>query len=237
MQSDEDIICPHCKTSKYRNPSLKLYVNVCGHPLCENCLDLLFLKGTGNCTQCGLTLRRNNFRLRLFEDDLVEKEIDLRRKVLKDFNKKEDDFETVAEYDNYLEQIETIIFNLTNNIDVEETKKSIEDYRKKNADSIAKNRSRLSRDELYIEQLLEEERQKEQFRKKWQLLDETNQQFNKMKKLQKEVLVDELMSSNLSATQILETHVNDLKLVSVGLRFLIRTYRFCCCFWIIINLF
>lgn len=41
----DDQACPRCKTTKYRNPSLKLMVNVCGHALCESCVDLLFLKG------------------------------------------------------------------------------------------------------------------------------------------------------------------------------------------------
>ena len=39
--------CPRCKTTKYRNPSLKLMVNVCGHNLCENCVELLFVRGSG----------------------------------------------------------------------------------------------------------------------------------------------------------------------------------------------
>lgn len=213
MLNDDDIFCPHCKTSKYRNPSLKLYVNVCGHPLCENCLELLFLKGTGNCTQCGLTLRRNNFHLKLFEDDIVEKEIDIRKKILKDFNKQEEDFETLAEYDSYLEQIETIIYNLTNNIDVEETKKMVEEYKKQNADLISKNRHKMSKDQLLIDKLIQDEREKERFRKQWQVRGEA-EQFNKMKKLQKEALVDKLLiESDLSASRILEDHVNDLKLV------------------------
>lgn len=38
--------CPRCKTTKYRNPSLKLMVNICGHTLCENCVELLFVKGS-----------------------------------------------------------------------------------------------------------------------------------------------------------------------------------------------
>lgn len=42
----EEQTCPRCKTTKYRNPSLKLMVNVCGHSLCESCVDLLFLKGS-----------------------------------------------------------------------------------------------------------------------------------------------------------------------------------------------
>lgn len=41
----DDQICPRCKTTRYRNPSLKLMVNVCGHTLCENCVELLFIKG------------------------------------------------------------------------------------------------------------------------------------------------------------------------------------------------
>lgn len=41
----DDQVCPKCKTTKYRNPSLKLMVNVCGHTLCESCVDLLFVKG------------------------------------------------------------------------------------------------------------------------------------------------------------------------------------------------
>ena len=44
----DDQVCARCKTTKYRNPSLKLMVNVCGHTLCESCVDLLFLKGTPN---------------------------------------------------------------------------------------------------------------------------------------------------------------------------------------------
>lgn len=41
----DDQVCPKCKTTKYRNPSLKLMVNVCGHALCESCVELLFIKG------------------------------------------------------------------------------------------------------------------------------------------------------------------------------------------------
>lgn len=42
----DDQACPRCKTTKYRNPSLKMMVNICGHTLCESCVDLLFLKGS-----------------------------------------------------------------------------------------------------------------------------------------------------------------------------------------------
>jgi CDK-activating kinase assembly factor MAT1 len=47
-------------------------------------VDLLFIKGSGACPECGSGLRRNDYRLQLFEDSFVEKEVDIRRKVLKE---------------------------------------------------------------------------------------------------------------------------------------------------------
>ena len=41
----EDQACPKCKTTFFRNPNMKLLVNVCGHNLCESCVDLLFVRG------------------------------------------------------------------------------------------------------------------------------------------------------------------------------------------------
>ena len=41
---DMDQVCPRCKTTKYRNPNMKLMVNVCGHNICETCVELLFAK-------------------------------------------------------------------------------------------------------------------------------------------------------------------------------------------------
>uniref|UniRef100_A0AC11CYD7 MNAT1 component of CDK activating kinase n=1 Tax=Ovis aries TaxID=9940 RepID=A0AC11CYD7_SHEEP len=81
----DDQGCPRCKTTKYRNPSLKLMVNVCGHTLCESCVDLLFVRGAGNCPECGTPLRKSNFRVQLFEDPTVDKEVEIRKKVLKIF--------------------------------------------------------------------------------------------------------------------------------------------------------
>ncbi|XP_048340616.1 CDK-activating kinase assembly factor MAT1 [Sphaerodactylus townsendi] len=79
----DDQGCPRCKTTKYRNPSLKLMVNVCGHTLCESCVELLFVRGAGNCQECGTPLRKSNFRVQLFEDPAVDKEVEIRKKVLK----------------------------------------------------------------------------------------------------------------------------------------------------------
>uniref|UniRef100_A0A1B6H2K9 CDK-activating kinase assembly factor MAT1 n=1 Tax=Cuerna arida TaxID=1464854 RepID=A0A1B6H2K9_9HEMI len=199
----DDQVCPRCKTTKYRNPSLKLMVNVCGHALCESCVDLLFLKGSGSCPECSVPLKRSNFRVQLFEDAVVEKEVDIRKRVLRDFNKKEDDFASLREYNDYLEEIECIIFNLCNNIDVVETNKRIEQYKKENKDIILKNKIKIGKEELELEELLEEEKQVDELRKRELIKEE--QEIKKKKLKDKEALIDELMFSNADAKHILST--------------------------------
>lgn len=50
---------------------------------CENCVEMLFVRGSGNCVQCDTPLRKSNFRVQLFEDPTVDKEVEIRKKVLK----------------------------------------------------------------------------------------------------------------------------------------------------------
>ncbi|XP_044744866.1 CDK-activating kinase assembly factor MAT1 [Coccinella septempunctata] len=205
----EDFVCPRCRTSKFQNPSLKMMVNVCGHGLCENCVDLLFLKGSGNCPECRIPLRRNNFRIQLFEDATVEKEVDIRKRILRDFNRKEEDFKSLREYNDYLEEVETIIYNLCNNIDVIETNKKIEQYKKDNKDVIQKNKGKLGRDEYELEELLELEKQQDEFRRKEIKNEEILAKKKKIK--DKEALLDELMFSNTNAKNILESFAEKAK--------------------------
>ncbi|XP_018654983.1 putative cak assembly factor [Schistosoma mansoni] len=162
---DQSQSCPSCRSSKYSNPQLKLMVNVCGHSLCENCVEVLFVRGSGLCAQCKTPIRKNNFRYQLFEDPLVQKEIDIRKKLLSDFNKREDDFDCLEEYNLYLEKIEDLIYNLTNDISVEETKRYIENYKKENKEIIKKNRTKpmaFYDSELERESILREKREREE---------------------------------------------------------------------------
>ncbi|XP_021378012.1 CDK-activating kinase assembly factor MAT1-like [Mizuhopecten yessoensis] len=206
----DELGCPRCKTTKYRNPSLKLLVNICGHSLCESCVDLLFIKGSGACPECGTALRRNNFRLQLFEDSYIEKEVEIRKKLSKDFNKKEEDFDTLNGFNDYLEMVETIVFNLTNNDDVENTKKMIDEYRRDNKDQIMKNKSKLGREEEYLELLIEQEKQTSEVRK--HLYEEEAKMDKKnLKKKNTEALLDELEFSDLPASHIMATHKADIE--------------------------
>lgn len=204
----DDQVCPRCKTTKYRNPSLKLMVNVCGHALCESCVDLLFLKGSGSCPDCNVSLRRSNFRVQMFEDPMVEKEIDIRKRVLRDYNKKEEDFATLREYNDYLEEIETIVFNLTNNIDIVNTNKRIEQYKRDNRDIILKNKAKIGREEIELEEILDMEQKMEEARKAELLRME--QEVKKQKIREKEALIDELMFAEGDAKDILNTFAQNI---------------------------
>ncbi|BFZ07841.1 hypothetical protein BsWGS_10880 [Bradybaena similaris] len=196
--------CPRCKTTKYRNPSLKLMVNICGHSLCESCVESLFVKGSGACPECETPLRRSNFKLQIFEDPSVEREVDIRKKVLRDFNKKQEDFPGLKEYNDYLEMIETVVFNLCNNLDVDNTKKMIEQYKKENKDQIRKNLSKLSKEEEYLDSLIEQEQYEASMRKK--MITEDEKREREAKKKHKQALIDDLMFSDKSANEIVNSH-------------------------------
>lgn len=161
---------------------------------------MVYVIGSGSCPDCNVPLRRSNFRVQLFEDPVVEKEVDIRKRILRDFNKKEDDFKTLREYNDYLEEVETIIFNLTNNIDVIETNRRIDQFKKENKEVILKNKIKIGKDELELEEMLEEEKQSEEIRKRELFKEEL--EIKKKKAREKEALIDELMFSNADAKNI-----------------------------------
>ena len=89
------------------------------------------IPGSGACPECQVPLRRANFRLQLFEDASIDKEVDIRRRILRDFNQKEEDFDSLAE------------------------------YKEKHREQIARNRHRVSKAELELESIVLEEGKKE----------------------------------------------------------------------------
>ena len=142
--------------------------------------------------------------MQLFEDANIDKEVDIRRKILRDFNKQEEDFETLREFNDYLEMVEDIIFNLTNNIDILETNKKIASYKEQNKELIKKSWSRQSKDALEIQDILAMERkQSEQVKMEMKVLE----QAEKLAKIKnKEKLIDDLMFGEQDANKILEEH-------------------------------
>ncbi|KAI8873425.1 CDK-activating kinase assembly factor [Ramicandelaber brevisporus] len=136
-----DDACPVCKTDRYLNPSMQLKIGSCFHSMCESCIERLFGHGPAPCPFCQITLRKALFVLQTFEDIGVEREVQVRRRVLKVFNARQTDFATAREYDDYLEEVEDIIFNLVNGVDVVETEERIKKYELQHQAAIERNRS------------------------------------------------------------------------------------------------
>ncbi|KAJ1678237.1 TFIIH/NER complex subunit, partial [Spiromyces aspiralis] len=185
--TDQDIppydpmdLCPVCQSNRYLNPDMKFLVSSCYHRLCESCVERLFGGGPAKCPVCGLVIRKGAFYRQIFEDLTVEKEVRVRKRVARIFNKRESDFKSLRAYNDYLEFVENIgkyigqgqqcfslrrqrpaslpgckhlylcspvltlyvVYNLTNEIDVQETEAIIEKYEQDNKDIIKRNSSR-----------------------------------------------------------------------------------------------
>lgn len=140
---------------------------------------------------------------------MVEKEVDIRKRILRDFNKKEEDFATQREYDDYLEEIEDIIYNLSNNIDVMETNKRIEQYKRENKEQILKNKTKLGKRENELEELLELEKMEQEERK--QEIQKHELEIKKQKIRHKEALIDELMFSEADARNIVQSFASSIQ--------------------------
>ncbi|CRK40433.1 hypothetical protein VD0004_g1481 [Verticillium dahliae] len=110
-------VCPVCKTMRYLNRDLEFLINPeCYHPMCANCVARLFADGPAQCPYAGCTktLRKKAFKAAWFGDLTVEREVDVRRRVHAVFNKEEPDFESLEDYNAYLEQVESLTFDLLN---------------------------------------------------------------------------------------------------------------------------
>ncbi|CAG5098847.1 Oidioi.mRNA.OKI2018_I69.XSR.g16031.t1.cds [Oikopleura dioica] len=129
--------CPRCKTTSYRNPSMKLMVNNCGHSLCESCVNLQYARGQAPCYDCGVNLKRSSFRVQLFDDPMIDREVHLRKKVLKVYNRRAEEFSSEFDYNNYLEEIEDIIIGLMENKPC--ALDALEKYKRDNQSDIKRN--------------------------------------------------------------------------------------------------
>jgi CDK-activating kinase assembly factor MAT1 len=108
-------ICPICKSNRYLNPSLKFLINPeCYHRMCSTCVDRIFTSGPASCPvpHCGKTLRKKGFHAAFFSDLKIEKEVDVRKRVGKVFNRRQEEFETLRDWNNYLEEVEGLVFDI-----------------------------------------------------------------------------------------------------------------------------
>lgn len=143
---------------------MKFLVNPeCYHKMCESCVDRIFSQGPAPCpvAGCARTLRKHRFRKQTFDDINIEREVDIRARVAKvyapfhlcfnllncptkltpelSFNRREAEFTTLLDYNNYLEKVEILTFNLIYNIDVSQTEALLASHAAQNAAAISRN--------------------------------------------------------------------------------------------------
>ncbi|ODV86130.1 hypothetical protein CANARDRAFT_6624 [[Candida] arabinofermentans NRRL YB-2248] len=211
-------LCPVCKTDKYLSPSLQFKINPeCYHKICDSCVDRIFSLGPSPCPypNCGKILRRNKFKTQVFEDIEVERECDVRRKVMSVYNKKEEDFATLDAHNAYLEEIEDFVYKLLNKIDIEETEEKLKEYSIQNKQAIELNNSRKDQEyEKFIRTQNLEKRFKQERNKINRLIIKEEQN---LKNLSKMAIIDQLQNSSgekdpdkiiakVKATMLLETN-------------------------------
>ncbi|KAK2865025.1 hypothetical protein FQN49_003988 [Arthroderma sp. PD_2] len=162
-KGDDDEVCPVCKSSRYLNPDMRFLINPeCYHKMCESCVDRIFSSGPAPCpvAGCRKTLRKNKFRKQTFGDLAVEREVDIRKRVMGILNRREDEFDNKRAWDDFLEQREEIIANLVYETDVAKTEAQLSQYSAANSASIRHNKD-LARQEYASFELLRSAEQEE----------------------------------------------------------------------------
>ncbi|RDL33568.1 RNA polymerase II transcription factor-like protein B subunit 3 [Venustampulla echinocandica] len=112
--------------------------------MCSTCVDRIFTSGPTSCPvpHCGKTLRKKGFHKAFFGDLKVEREVDIRKRVGEVFNRRQDEFETLLDWNNYLEEVESLVFDLVEGTQKEkaEAEQKLRAYRTMNLRDIEENR-------------------------------------------------------------------------------------------------
>ena len=204
-------ICPICKTDRYFSPNMRFLINPeCYHKICESCVDRIFSLGPAKCPypKCHKTLRKNKFKIQLFEDINIEREVDIRKRVLEVYNKTEEDFDSLQEYNAYLENIEEIVYKLSNNIDKEEIKKEIAQYQ---ADHNIEILERAARESQKNENSAKFQEAQETLRQaKLQLIKDKEEEGAAEEKLRRLKLVELLQNSDVDPEELIKQHNEEM---------------------------
>ncbi|GMM50704.1 TFIIH/NER complex subunit [Starmerella bacillaris] len=166
ISADNDETCPICRSGTYLNPNMRFLLNSeCYHKICEQCVDRIFSTGPAPCPYkgCGKVLRRQKFKTQVFEDLGVEKEVDSRQRVMKVYNKQESDFPSIKEYNDYLEHIEDLIFDISNGSPKtkQKTEDEVREYEKSHKKEILDNTLRQRAQAQAEEQFRVQEEERE----------------------------------------------------------------------------
>lgn len=153
MENEDDLdlfSCALCgigvnDSSNLTENALQTNTNVkCGHQFCMSCVEReLSRKKAFSCPICGVDVKRVTLSTRSLDSVITEKDTNWRRRILKVYNKVDSDFPSLLEYNNYLEEVEDIIYSIVNEEpNAEECKARVKMYEEENKNQIVKRQSR-----------------------------------------------------------------------------------------------
>ncbi|KAJ2385714.1 TFIIH/NER complex subunit [Coemansia sp. RSA 2559] len=208
FQSDKDS-CPQCKSERYLNKSMKLLAGPCKHRICESCVQQIFDAGPAPCPECRRILRKAEFYLPIFEDLTVENEVRIRQRMAMTYNKREEDFKSLNDYNAYLEMVEDLTFRLLYDVDTDEAEFIIEKYRRDNTASIEKNQTKLRRED-HLQKLISEQENMKRQQHREELAKQIDEE-RREKKEAKDKLINALATSDKDAKDIVKANMIQLK--------------------------
>ncbi|KAJ3349698.1 TFIIH/NER complex subunit [Allomyces javanicus] len=200
----EEVTCQVCKFSRYLKPNLKILVSKCNHRICEECIGRVFKLGKAPCPICGTDLRKQDVIAPVFENLMVDKEVRERRRALRVFNKRREDFASLREYNDFLEMVEDVVFNLVHDVDVEATMERMRKFQRENHDQIAINTAKLNREVEAQKAFVEQEQQQRLAARAEQLRRRRDEEQAEQSRA--EAILNEMASSSRPADAILAHH-------------------------------
>ncbi|RFU27116.1 hypothetical protein B7463_g9224, partial [Scytalidium lignicola] len=172
--------------------------------MCSTCVDRIFSSGPASCPvpYCGKTLRKKGFHKAFFADLHVEREVDIRKRVGEVFNRRQDDFETLLDWNNYLEEVESLIFDLVEGTREEKSRAEdkLRQYRDGNKGEIEENK-RLGQEEAELIRRREKAEQDATRQRRLKALRDEEEEKMDVERTRREAL-DQLATSNEDANKI-----------------------------------
>lgn len=196
----------------------------CGHKFCDRCVEReLHRKRQFLCPLCNVMVTREKLSKKSLDETEVERDFKVRRRIKSIYNKTEDQFDTLLDFNNYQEMVEDIIFNILHGIDEDLMEMNIKNYEQLNLKIIAENQSRKSDEHQLEEQKIrfeEEQRKVRILEMQKALINDKQMRYEHSKQLD-ELLLGErdevtvkmssaanLVSNQLNQTQDIQTVVN-----------------------------
>jgi len=176
MEIEDDLFrCAICGVSEGDSSNLttqsSLQTNAtvgCGHQFCISCVEReLSRRKVFPCPICEIDVKRVTLTTRTLDDVQCEKDTSWRKRVMKVYNKVESDFATLLDYNNYLEEVECIVFSIVNEEpDAEEIKAKLKKYEEENKSQIVIRQSQRADEERSIaDRIAAEQRDSERQRR------------------------------------------------------------------------